>query len=95
MRAEFNEQPYIAQHGGRSNPAGYRVHNWYGSGKMDVDAAVAQAMSRMPDSLAEFVEPAWYGEAEEPSLAVRTADGRGVSASLEVTGLPEARVSKP
>ena len=89
VRAAFNGQPYIAQHGWVTNAAGYGFHNWYGFGAVDVDAAVAAAMSHVPDSLGEFVESEWYGGAEEPPLAIPAADGAGVSATFEVSGLPE------
>ena len=89
VRAAFNGQPFIARHGWLTNAAGYAFHNWYGFGAVDVDAAVARAMSHVPDSLGAFVESAWYGGPEDPPLAVPAADGAGVSATLEVSGLPE------
>ena len=72
-----------------TNAAGYGFHNWYGFGAVDVDAAAAAAMSHVPDSLGEFVESEWYGGAEEPPLAIPAADGAGVSATLEVSGMLE------
>ncbi len=89
VRAAFNGNPYIALHAWQSNAAGYPFHNWYGFGAVDLDAAVSRAMTHAPDSLGEFVESEWFGPHEEISLPVPAADGAGVSATMEVTGLPD------
>ena len=89
VRSAFNGRPHVALHAWRANAAGYRFHNWYGFGAVDVDAAVALAASHGPDSLGEFVESAWFGSGAELSLSVPDADGAGVTAAMEVTGLPE------
>ena len=91
-RAAFNGAPYVAQHAWQTNAAGHDFHNWYGFGAVDVDAAVALASGYTPDSLGTFVESAWFetgGDAALP-LPIPDADGAGVSAAMEVTGLPEA-----
>ena len=75
---------------GRQTRAGYDFHNWYGFGAVDVDSAVEMAGSYVPDSLGAFVESAWFDAgdmAEGP--AIPDADGAGVSATVEVAGLPE------
>lgn len=90
VRAAFNGQPYIARHAWQTNAAGYPFHNWYGFGAVDLDAAVARAMSHAPDSLGDFAESEWYGQDEALSLAIPAADGAGVSATMEVTGLPDS-----
>ena len=90
VRAAFSGQPDIARHAWQTNAAGYPFHNWYGFGAVDLDAAVARAMSQSPDSLGDFVESEWYGQDEELSLAIPAADGAGVSATMEVTGLPDS-----
>ena len=90
VRAAFNGTPYVAQHAWQTNAAGYTFHNWYGFGALDVDAAVAEAMSYMPDSLGTLTESDWMdgaGPAAQP-LNIPDADGAGVSASLDVSGLP-------
>ena len=90
VRAAFNGAPYVAQHAWQTNAAGYDFHNWYGFGAVDIDAAVERAASYVPDSLGAFVESAWFGsETEQQGLAVPDADGAGVSATVEVSGLPE------
>ena len=89
VRAAFNGRPYIARHAWQTNAAGYPFHNWYGFGAVDLDAAVALAMSRAPDSLGDFAESEWFGPDEALSLAIPAADGAGVSATMEVAGLPD------
>ena len=93
VRAAFNGTPYVAQHAWQTNAAGYDYHNWYGFGAVDIDAAVALAQSTYaPGSLGTFVESAWFesGADDALSLAIPDADGAGVSAVLDVTGLPES-----
>jgi len=91
VRAAFNGAPYVAQHGWRTNAAGYAFHNWYGFGAVDLDAALAMAQSHTPDSLGAFVESDWFGsgEAEQMPVSIPDADGAGASAALGVSGLPE------
>ena len=91
-RAAFNGSPYVAQHAWQTNAAGYDFHNWYGFGAVDIDAALALAASYTPDSLGTFVESPWFevGADAELPLAIPDADGAGVSATMEVTGLPDA-----
>lgn len=89
VRAAFGGSPYIAQHAWQVNAAGYAFHNWYGFGAVDVDAAVAMAAGHAPDGLGMPVESAWFGPgAEAAPLAVPDADGNGISATLDVAGLP-------
>lgn len=91
VRAAFNGAPYVAQHAWRTNAAGYTFHNWYGFGAFHVDAAVEKALSHMPDSLGALTESDWMesaGPDAEP-LGIPDADGAGVSATLEVSGLPD------
>ena len=91
VRAAFNGQPYVAQHAWQTNGAGYDFHNWYGFGAVAVDDAVAMAATHTPDSLGEFVESPWFEPQGGPvlTLDIPDADGAGVTASLEVTNLPE------
>ncbi len=90
VRAAFNGNPYIAQHAWQTNAAGYEFHNWYGFGAVDVDAAVAMARSYTPDSLGAFVESDWFeADSANPMLAIPDEDGAGVSAPIDVTGLPQ------
>lgn len=91
VRAAFNGAPYVAQHAWQTNAAGYTFHNWYGFGAFHVDAAVEEALSHTPDSLGALTESDWMegaGEDAEP-LGIPDADGDGVSATLEVSGLPD------
>ena len=87
------ERPMSRNTLGRPNAAGHDFHNWYGFGAVDVDAAVALAAGYAPGSLGTFVESPWHGSGAEAglSLAIPDADGVGVSAAIEVTGLPRNR----
>ena len=92
VRAAFNGAPYVAQHAWRTNAAGHDFHNWYGFGAVDVDAAVALASSYTPGSLGTFIESPWFETGADAALPlpIPDADGAGVSAAMEVAGLPEA-----
>ena len=91
VRAAFNGAPYVAQHAWQTNAADHEFHNWYGFGAVDVDAAVALASGYTPDSLGTFIESPWFetGADAALSLPIPDADGTGVSAAMEVAGLPE------
>ena len=89
VRAAFNGRPYIAQHGWRTNAAGYGFHNWYGFGAVAVDDAVALAMSHAPGSLGEFAESPWFEGERALALDIPDADGGGATDSLTVAGLPD------
>ena len=91
VRAAFDGTPYVAQHAWQTNAAGYRFHNWYGFGAVDVDAAVAMATDYTPDSLGTFAESEWFdaGAGTEMPIMIPDADGAGASATIEVSGLPD------
>ncbi|MCY4255543.1 MAG: S8 family serine peptidase [Gammaproteobacteria bacterium] len=90
VRAAFNGTPYIAQHAWQTNGADYAFHNWYGFGAIDVDEALMAVNSHTPDSLGALAESQWFeAMAEQPSAAIPDADGAGVRAALNVSGLPE------
>ena len=91
VRAAFNGTPYVAQHAWQTNAAGHDYHNWYGFGAVDIDAAVALAQSTYaPGSVGTLVESEWFesGADDALALAIPDADGAGVTAVLDVTGLP-------
>lgn len=92
VRAAFNGAPYVAQHGWRSNAAGYEFHNWYGFGAVDVDAAVSMAAVHVAGSLGDLAESEWFELADDAvlPLVIPDADGAGASAVIEVSDLPEA-----
>ena len=92
VRVAFNGAPYVAQHAWQTNAAGHDFHNWYGFGAVDVDAAVALASGYTPGSLGTFIESPWFETGADAALPlpIPDADGTGVSAVMEVAGLPEA-----
>ena len=69
------------------NAAGYRFHNWYGFGAVDLDAAVEMAEDYTPDSLGDFRESSWFEQAT--SIAIPDNDGTGVTQTVNVSGLPD------
>ena len=77
---------------GQANAAGYDFHNWYGFVAVNVDAAVAMAESYTPDTVGGFFESAWFDAGAEAGStpAIPDADGAGVTATVEVSGLPDA-----
>ncbi len=90
VRAAFNGTPYVAQYGWQTNGAGYTFHNWYGFGAIHVDDALMAVDSYTPDSLGTLVESPWFeGMVGQPPATIPDADGVGVRAALEVSGVPE------
>ena len=69
-----------------TNAAGYRFHNHYGFGAIDVDAALAYAAAHRPDSLGEFVETPPFGSSA--GAAIPDHQGDGLRQRLAVSGLP-------
>ena len=69
------------------NDAGYKFHNWYGFGAVDLDAAVEMAEDYTPDSLGEFRETSWFEHAV--SVDIPDNDGTGVTQTVNVSGLPD------
>ena len=69
------------------NAAGYKFHNWYGFGAVDLDAAVEMAEDYTPDSLGEFRESSWFEHAD--SIAIPDNSGTGVTQTVNVNGLPD------
>ena len=76
---------YTAQLPWITNAGGYRFHNWYGFGAVDVDDALAHAASHTPDGLGTFVETAAFSRSAATSIP--DADGGGTVQTLTVQGL--------
>ena len=85
VRVAFGGTPAVLQHGWITNAAGYRFHNWYGFGAIDVDAAVALAATHAPDSLGVFTESAPVRLATD--VTIPDQDGAGLTQTQNVTGL--------
>ncbi len=60
------------------NSAGFKFHNWYGFGRIDVDAAVALAKD-YTFSFGNFVETNWADERSGLSLAIPDNSATGIS----------------
>ena len=85
VRVAFGGTPAVLQHGWITNAAGYRFHNWYGFGAIDVDAAVALASTYVPNSLGVFIEAAPVRLAT--GSRIPDHDGGGLVQTQNVTGL--------
>ena len=85
VRVAFGGTPAMLQHGWITNAAGYRFHNWYGFGAIDVDAALALAATHPPNSLGVFTESAPVRLAT--GVMIPDHDGGGLTQSQNVTGL--------
>ena len=85
VRVAFGGTPVVLQHDWITNAAGYRFHNWYGFGAIDVDAAVALATTHAPDSLGVFTESAPVRLAT--GVTIPDHDGGGLTQTQNVTGL--------
>lgn len=78
----------VLRHGWVTNAAGYRFHNWYGFGAIAVDAALELARTHQPNSLGALREHEVRGPSNRAQIPDH--DGRGVSQSVNVTGIDEA-----
>ena len=85
VRVAFGGVPAVLQHGWITNTAGYHFHNWYGFGAVDVDAAVALAVTHAPDSLGVFTQSAPVRLAT--GVTIPDHYGGGLTQSQNVTGL--------
>ena len=85
VRVAFGGTPAVLQHGWITNAAGYRFHNWYGFGAIDVDAAVALAATHAPNSLGVFTQSAPVRLAT--AVTIPDHDGGGLTQIQNVTGL--------
>ena len=85
VRVAFGGTPAVLRHGWITNAAGYRFHNWYGFGAIDVDAAVALAATHAPNSLGVFTGSAPVRLAT--GIMIPDHDGGGLTQTQNVTGL--------
>ena len=85
VRVAFGGAPAVLQHGWITNGAGYRFHNWYGFGAIDVDAAVALASTYVPNSLGGFTESDPFRLAT--GVTIPDHHGGGLTQTQNVTGL--------
>ncbi len=81
---------YVAELPWTTNSAGYRFHNWYGFGRVDVDSAVAMAKTYSAN-LGTLANTGWI--ASDPlSLAIPDKDAAGVTAKLAVPASPNLAI---
>lgn len=66
-----------------TNSAGFKFHNWYGFGKVDVDAAVALAKSYTAP-FGAWTETNWVDDRNGLSLAIPDNSATGVSDTMTV-----------
>ncbi|MGZ3815289.1 MAG: S8 family serine peptidase [Bdellovibrio sp.] len=72
------EQPWIV------NAAGFKFHNWYGFGKVDVDAAVTLAKSYSPP-FGSWTETNWADDRSGLNLAIPDNSATGVTDAMTVS----------
>ena len=85
VRVAFGGTAAVLQHDWITNAAGYHFHNWYGFGAIDVDAAVALAATRAPNSLGVFTESNPFRLAA--AVTIPDHEGGGLTQTQNVTGL--------
>ncbi|WII72216.1 S8 family serine peptidase [Bdellovibrio sp. 22V] len=66
-----------------TNTAGFKFHNWYGFGKIDVDKAVAMAKN-YTSSFGAFINTNWIHDRSGLSLAIPDNSATGVSDTMVV-----------
>ena len=72
------------QNGWITNAAGFSFHNWYGFGRVNVDAAVAMAKNFV-SPLRAFVNTAFADSSGTLALAIPDNSAAGVTSTLNVT----------
>lgn len=81
-----NEQTpsgYVWEQAWVVNKAGFKFHNWYGFGRVDVDAAVTMAKT-YSSAFGGFVETNWVDERSGLTLPIPDNSATGVSDSMIV-----------
>jgi hypothetical protein len=74
---------YTAEQAWVTNAAGYKYHNWYGFGAVDVSAAVTLALGYTPGSLGTFSNTDWINSGTL-SLAIPDNSITGASSIINV-----------
>jgi hypothetical protein len=73
--------PYVAELPWTTNAAGYHFHNWYGFGRVNVDAAIALA-TNYPGGLGTFTNTGW---ASSGALALPIPDNSSTGATSSIS----------
>jgi subtilisin-like proprotein convertase family protein len=73
---------YVWEQVWKTNAAGFPFHNWYGFGRINVDAAVALAKNYV-SPLGNFTETSW-AHSSTVSLAIPDFNATGISTSMAV-----------
>jgi subtilisin family serine protease/subtilisin-like proprotein convertase family protein len=76
--------PYVAEQGWITNAAGFKFHNWYGFGAVNVSAAVTMAKAYTTGLLGTFANTGWISSGALTS-AIPDNSTTGVSVPLSVT----------
>lgn len=89
VKVYYDGVPYVARLPWITNAAGYRFHDFYGFGAINVDAAVAEAGRHEPDSLGEFMSTDWFDATSSSSMNASIPDrsSEGFSHTMSVTGV--------
>lgn len=89
----LSDGDYVAEPGWTVNGAGYRFHNWYGFGAVNVDAAVRMARTFVAGSLGLFQQTPWV-ESAVGAQAIPDDSREGVTSVLAVPADPAALVAE-
>jgi subtilisin-like proprotein convertase family protein/subtilisin family serine protease len=73
----------VWEHGWITNGAGFKFHNWYGFGRVDVDAAVALA-KKYTSIFGTFIETSFDGNMKSVSLSIPDNSATGVSDTMSI-----------
>jgi len=85
LRGYVAELPWI------TNAAGHKFHNWYGFGRVNVDAAVAMATSYSPGQLGTLADTGWIASGAL-SLPIPDASATGVTSTITVPATPDLTI---
>lgn len=81
-QTNFDLSGHVYEQGWVTNGAGYKFHNWYGFGAIDIDAAVAMAKSYSVN-LGTFTSQSYVSA---PDITIPDNSSTGASDTINVTG---------
>ena len=83
--------PYEAEQVWVTNNAGFKFHNWYGFGAVNVFAAVSMA-KKYSGTLGNFANTGWILPSATPNSLIPDNDANGVSVPVIVTSIGTSNI---
>jgi subtilisin-like proprotein convertase family protein len=80
--------PYVVELPWTINAAGYLFHNWYGFGRVNVDAAVTMAKTYSYGQLGTLVDTGWVSSGAL-AMAIPDNNATGVTSTIDVPATPK------